>query len=239
MWKLFDPRAIGPRPKVRRNPVCSRWPSKSFLDRLFSLLTGIRNATIIVALIQALARAALISNMWGNRGVHQKAGTAISDWSAPRAGVPNCRLPAVIAASWALGWPYGGLGGREFLFSTVARPGDQSGILPAIDGATLVWGSPIRLALGAGLARGLVDVTLRSTSRCRRQGVRHSPSTHRKKPRLQPLNLEQAWLPRATPSSDHPAAAIALWVGRTCPNSKAHYYASGHLRGRSSHRYAR
>ena len=35
----------------------------AFLDRLFSLLNGIRNATIIVALIQALAALLLISNM--------------------------------------------------------------------------------------------------------------------------------------------------------------------------------
>src|SRR6478609_7791130 len=63
--KLFDPqryRVIAEQFDGKPG-VQSVADQSAFLDRLFSLLNGIRNATIIVALIQALAALLLISNM--------------------------------------------------------------------------------------------------------------------------------------------------------------------------------
>ena len=45
--------------------------------------------------------------------------------------------------------------------SQALGPVIRSGILPEIDGATLVWVSPILLAIGAGLASISAYVTLR------------------------------------------------------------------------------
>jgi cell division transport system permease protein len=136
----------------------------AFLDRLFSLLNGIRNATIIVALIQALAALLLISNMVQVAAYTRRAETSImrlvgaSRW---RTQLPFM-LEAVIAGLVGAALAIGGLVAAKFLFVDQALgPVIRSGILPEIDAATLVWVSPILLAAGGGLAAISAYVTLR------------------------------------------------------------------------------
>ena len=63
----------------------------AFLDRLFSLLNGIRNATIIVALIQALAALLLISNMVQVAAYTRRTETRSCGWSGRPVGERSCR----------------------------------------------------------------------------------------------------------------------------------------------------
>ena len=136
----------------------------AFLDRLFSLLNGIRNATIIVALIQALAALLLISNMVQVAAYTRRTETSImrlvgaSRWRTQLPFMLEAVIAGVVGAVLAIG----GLVAAKFLFVDQALgPVIRSGILPEIDGATLVWVSPILLAIGAGLAAVSAYVTLR------------------------------------------------------------------------------
>ncbi len=136
----------------------------AFLDRLFSLLNGIRNATIIVALIQALAALLLISNMVQVAAYTRRTETSImrlvgaSRWRTQLPFMIEAVLAGVIGSLLAIG----GLVAAKYLFVDRALgPVIRSGILPEIDGATLVWVSPILVAIGAGLAAVSAYVTLR------------------------------------------------------------------------------
>ena len=71
-------------------------------------------------------------------------------------------IEAVTAGIIGAGLAILGLIGAKFLFVDKALgPVIRSGILPDIDGATLVWVSPILIAIGAGLAAVSAYVTLR------------------------------------------------------------------------------
>jgi cell division transport system permease protein len=136
----------------------------AFLDRLFSLLNGIRNATIIVALVQALAALLLISNMVQIAAYTRRTETSImrlvgaSRWRTQLPFMLEAVIAGVVGAALAIG----GLVAAKFLFVDQALgPVIRSGILPEIDTATLVWVSPILLAIGAGLAAVSAYVTLR------------------------------------------------------------------------------
>ena len=136
----------------------------AFLDRLFSLLNGIRNATIIVALVQALAALLLISNMVQVAAYTRRTETQImrlvgaSRWRTQLPFMLEAVIAGVVGAALAIG----GLVAAKFLFVDQALgPVIRSGILPEIDTATLVWVSPILLAIGAGLAAVSAYVTLR------------------------------------------------------------------------------
>ena len=164
--KLFDPQRyrIIAEQFTGKPGVQSVADQSAFLDRLFSLLNGIRNATIIVALVQALAALLLISNMVQIAAYTRRTETAImrlvgaSRW---RTQLPFM-LEAVIAGLVGAGLAIAGLVAAKFLFVDQALgPVIRSGILPEIDGATLVWVSPILLAIGAGLASISAYVTLR------------------------------------------------------------------------------
>ena len=126
--KLFDPQ----RYKViaeqfdGKPGVQSVADQSAFLDRLFSLLNGIRNATIIVALIQALAALLLISNMVQIAAYTRRTETAImrlvgaSRW---RTQLPFM-LEAVIAGVVGAVPGHRRAGGGEV---PVRRPGARAG----------------------------------------------------------------------------------------------------------------
>ena len=90
----------------------------AFLDRLFSLLNGIRNATIIVALIQALAALLLISNMVQVAAYTRRTETAImrlvgaSRWRTQLPFMLEAVIAGVVGAALAIG----GLVAAKFLF---------------------------------------------------------------------------------------------------------------------------
>ena len=164
--KLFDPqryRVIAEQFDGKPG-VQSVADQSAFLDRLFSVLNGIRNATIIVALVQALAALLLISNMVQIAAYTRRTETAImrlvgaSRWRTQLPFMLEAVIAGVVGAVLAIG----GLVAAKFLFVDQALgPVIRSGILPEIDGATLVWVSPILLAIGAGLAAVSAYVTLR------------------------------------------------------------------------------
>ena len=89
-----------------------------FLDRLFSLLNGIRNATIVVALIQALAALLLISNMVQVAAFTRRTETEImrlvgaSRWRTQLPFMMEAVIAGVVGAALAIG----GLIAAKFLF---------------------------------------------------------------------------------------------------------------------------
>jgi len=137
---------------------------RELLNRVFSVLNGVRNATLAIALVQAIAALLLISNMVQIAAYTRRTETAImrlvgaSRW---RTQLPFM-LEAVIAGLVGAALAIGGLVAAKFLFVDQALgPVIRSGILPEIDAATLVWVSPILLAAGGGLAAISAYVTLR------------------------------------------------------------------------------
>ncbi|GAA1999129.1 ABC transporter permease [Nakamurella flavida] len=136
----------------------------AFLDRLFSLLNSVRNATIVIALIQALAALLLISNMVQIAAFTRRTETSImrlvgaSRWRTQLPFMIEAILAGVIGAALAIG----GLVAAKFFFIDKALGSVFSaGILPPVDTATLIWVSPILVAIGAGLAAVSAYVTLR------------------------------------------------------------------------------
>jgi cell division transport system permease protein len=137
----------------------------AILDRLFNVLNGVRNATIIIALVQAFASLLLISNMVQIAAFTRRTETSImrlvgaSRWRTLMPFIIEAIVAAVIGAVVAIG----GLIGMKYVFidktlGSVMR----AGILPPVDASALIWVTP--LAGGdrhrAGRALGLRDPAL-------------------------------------------------------------------------------
>lgn len=134
------------------------------LDRLFRLLNGVRNATIIVALVQALAALLLIGNT-----VQMAAYTRRTETNIMRlVGASRWRtqLPFVLEAVMAavLGTIIGiaGLIVMKYLFfDKTLGSVMNAGILPAVKMEDIVWVSPILGGLAVGMGAIASYVTLR------------------------------------------------------------------------------
>jgi cell division transport system permease protein len=135
-----------------------------FLDRLFSLLNGARNATIAVAVIQALAALLLISNTIQLAAFNRRNETNImrlvgaSRWYTQLPFILEAAVAGLIGALLAVG----GLILTKVLFvdRTLAGP-IKAGIIPPVDWSAIVFISPIIAAAGVGLAGVAAYVTLR------------------------------------------------------------------------------
>ena len=135
-----------------------------FLDRLFSLLNGARNATIAVAVVQALAALLLISNTIQLAAFNRRNETNImrlvgaSRWYTQLPFILEAALAGLIGAGLAIG----GLVLTKVLFvdKTLAGP-IKAGIIPPVDWAAIATISPIIAAAGVGLASVAAYVTLR------------------------------------------------------------------------------
>ena len=135
-----------------------------FLDRLFSLLNGARNATIAVAVVQALAALLLISNTIQLAAFNRRNETNImrlvgaSRWYTQLPFILEAALAGLIGASLAVG----GLVLTKLLFvdKTLAGP-IKAGIIPPVDWSAIAAISPIIAAAGVGLAAVAAYVTLR------------------------------------------------------------------------------
>lgn len=134
------------------------------LDRLFDVLNGIRNATIIVALVQALAAFLLIANTVQVAAYTRRTETSImrlvgaSRW---RTQIPFI-LEAVVAAVLGAIVAIFGLVAMKYLFVDKTLGSImKAGILPPIDGTALVWVSPWLAGIAVGLAGLASYVTLR------------------------------------------------------------------------------
>jgi cell division transport system permease protein len=135
-----------------------------FLDRLFSLLNGARNATIAVAVVQALAALLLISNTIQLAAFNRRNETNImrlvgaSRWYTQLPFILEAALAGLIGALLAIG----GLVVTKVLFvdKTLAGP-IRAGIIPPVDWGAIAFISPVIAAAGVGLAGVAAYVTLR------------------------------------------------------------------------------
>jgi cell division transport system permease protein len=135
-----------------------------FLNRLFSLLNGARNATIAVAVIQALAALLLISNTIQLAAFNRRNETNImrlvgaSRWYTQLPFILEAAVAGLIGAVLAVG----GLVVTKLLFvdKTLAGP-IKAGIIPSVDWSQIATISPIIAAAGVGLAGIAAYVTLR------------------------------------------------------------------------------
>jgi cell division transport system permease protein len=135
-----------------------------FLDRLFSLLNGARNATIAVAVVQALAALLLISNTIQLAAFNRRNETNImrlvgaSRWYTQLPFILEAAVAGLIGALLAVG----GLVLTKVLFvdKTLAGP-IKAGIIPPVDWGAIATISPIIAAAGVGLAGIAAYVTLR------------------------------------------------------------------------------
>ncbi|MFD2090693.1 permease-like cell division protein FtsX [Blastococcus deserti] len=135
-----------------------------FLDRLFSLLNGARNATIAVAVIQALAALLLISNTIQLAAFNRRNETNImrlvgaSRWYTQLPFILEAAVAGLIGALLAVG----GLVLTKLLFvdRTLAGP-IKAGIIPPVDWGAIAVISPIIAGAGVGLAGIAAYVTLR------------------------------------------------------------------------------
>ncbi|TFV68172.1 UNVERIFIED_ORG: ABC transporter permease [Bacillus sp. AZ43] len=135
-----------------------------FLDRLFSLLNGARNATIAVAVVQALAALLLISNTIQLAAFNRRNETNImrlvgaSRWYTQLPFILEAAVAGLIGALLAIG----GLVLTKMLFvdRTLAGP-IKAGIIPPVDWSAIATISPIIAAAGVGLAAVAAYVTLR------------------------------------------------------------------------------
>jgi cell division transport system permease protein len=135
-----------------------------FLDRLFSLLNGARNATIAVAVVQALAALLLISNTIQLAAFNRRNETNImrlvgaSRWYTQLPFILEAAVAGLIGALLAIG----GLVLTKVLFvdRTLAGP-IKAGIIPAVDWADVVLITPWIAGAGVGLAAVAAYVTLR------------------------------------------------------------------------------
>ncbi len=135
-----------------------------FLDRLFSLLNGARNATIAVAVVQALAALLLISNTIQLAAFNRRNETNImrlvgaSRWYTQLPFILEAALAGLIGALLAVG----GLVLTKVLFvdKTLAGP-IKAGIIPPVDWSAIATIAPVIGAAGVGLAAVAAYVTLR------------------------------------------------------------------------------
>jgi cell division transport system permease protein len=148
----------------RENGVDQVRDEGDFLDRLFSLLNGARNATIAVAVVQALAALLLISNTIQLAAFNRRNETNImrlvgaSRWYTQLPFILEAALAGLIGALLAIG----GLILTKVLFvdKTLAGP-IKSGIIPAIDWGDVLAIAPFIAGAGIGLAGIAAYVTLR------------------------------------------------------------------------------
>ena len=135
-----------------------------FLDRLFSLLNGARNATIAVAVVQALAALLLISNTIQLAAFNRRNETSImrlvgaSRWYTQLPFILEAAIAGLIGGLLAAG----GLILTKVLFvdRTLAGP-IKAGIIPQVEWSAIITNSLIISGVGVGLAAVAAYVTLR------------------------------------------------------------------------------
>jgi cell division transport system permease protein len=135
-----------------------------FLDRLFSLLNGARNATLAVAVVQALAALLLISNTIQLAAFNRRNETNImrlvgaSRWYTQLPFILEAALAGLIGGVLAVG----GLVLTKLLFvdKTLAGP-IKAGIITGVDWGDIIWTGSLIVAAGVAAAGVASYVTLR------------------------------------------------------------------------------
>lgn len=135
-----------------------------FLDRLFSLLNGARNATIAVAVVQALAALLLISNTIQLAAFNRRNETNImrlvgaSRWYTQLPFILEAAIAGLIGGLLAAG----GLIVTKVLFVDKTLSGPiKAGIIPQVEWGAVITNSLIVSGVGVALAATAAYVTLR------------------------------------------------------------------------------
>ena len=135
-----------------------------FLDRLFSLLNGLRNATIVIAVIQAIAAFLLISNMVQVAAYTRREETEImrlvgaTRWRTQLPFIVEAVVAGLLGAALAI---VGLIAGKIWFVDKALSAPIQAGIIPAIDQGAFIYIAPILGVVGAGLAAISAYITLR------------------------------------------------------------------------------
>ncbi len=135
-----------------------------FLNKLFGLLNGLRNAAIIVALIQALAALLLISNMVQIAAYTRRTETAImrlvgaSRWRTQLPFMIEAVVAGVIGAVASIGLL---VAAKVFFVDKLFGSVINSGVVAPLTSTDLVTVAPLLLLAGGGLAAVSAYVTLR------------------------------------------------------------------------------
>jgi cell division transport system permease protein len=134
------------------------------LNRLFGLLNGLRNATIALAVIQALAALLLISNTIQVAAFTRRTETGImrlvgaSRWYTQLPFLLEAAVAGLIGALLAVGMLF--LGKLLFIDKTLAAP-IRAGIIPKVGWDSILAISPVVAGAGVLLAAVAAYVTLR------------------------------------------------------------------------------
>lgn len=134
------------------------------LNRLFGLLNGLRNATIALAVVQALAALLLISNTIQVAAFTRRTETGImrlvgaSRWYTQLPFLLEAAVAGLIGALLAIGLLL--LGKLLFIDKTLAAP-IKSGIIPKVGWDAILSISPVIAGAGVVLAGVAAYVTLR------------------------------------------------------------------------------
>lgn len=147
-----------------RPGVASVRDQGAFLERLYSLFNGVRNAAFVLALIQALAAVLLISNMIQISAYTRRTEVGImrlvgaTRWYTQLPFLIEAVVTGVVGALIATAALLVG----KFVFLDDLLSGIVSnGVVPSVEVGDVLWVSPILLAIGAGVAAVTGYVTLR------------------------------------------------------------------------------
>lgn len=136
----------------------------AFLERLFSLLNGLRNATIAISIVQAIAAFLLISNMVQIAAYTRRTETEImrlvgaSRWRTQLPFIIEAVVAGVIGAILSV---LGLIAAKVWFVDKALAAPIRAGIIPAVDQAAFFYVAPILGVVGAGLAAISAYVTLR------------------------------------------------------------------------------
>jgi len=138
---------------------------RQLLNRVFSVLNGVRNATLAIALVQAIAALLLISNMVQIAAFTRRTETSImrlvgaSRWRTQVPFVIEAVVAGVIGSVLAIG----GLIAAKFWFIDKALGSVmQAGVLPGITSTDFLVVGPILIGSGIVLAAISAYLTLRA-----------------------------------------------------------------------------
>ena len=135
-----------------------------YLNRLFDVLNGVRNATFSIALVQALAALLLISNTIQLSAFTRRTETGImrlvgaTRWYTQMPFLLEAVVSGLIGATLAI---VGLLVSKATFIDKVMAPVFGTGIIPEIGYADIAWVSPILLLVAAGISAVTGYVTLR------------------------------------------------------------------------------
>ncbi len=136
----------------------------AFLNRLFDLLGGLRNATFTIALVQALAALLLISNTIQVSAFTRRTEVGImrlvgaTRWYTQLPFLIEAVVAGVVGSLLAL---IGLVAAKSLFLDRVLRDPIEAAIIPAITFADIGVVAPILILVGAGIAAVTGYVTLR------------------------------------------------------------------------------